>query len=97
MFTSKQRSNLKGIAMGIEPIAQIGKGGISDNFLESVDKALSAREIIKISVLQNASEEAKDLAEEIAKATGAEVVCVIGKKIVLYRKSDKPGVEHIKF
>ena len=97
MFTSKQRSNLKGIAMGIEPIAQIGKGGISDNFLESVDKALSAREIIKISVLQNASEEAKDLAEEIAVATGAEVVCVIGKKIVLYRKSQKPGVEHIKF
>ena len=83
--------------MGIEPIAQIGKGGISDNFLESVDKALSAREIIKISVLQNASEEAKDLAEEIAVATGAEVVCVIGKKIVLYRKSQKPGVEHIKF
>ena len=97
MFTSKQRSNLKGIAMGIDPIAQIGKGGIGENFIESVDKALSARELIKISVLQNAEKDAKDLAEEIAKATGSEVVLIIGKKIVLYRKSDKKGVEHIVF
>ena len=97
MFTSKQRSNLKGIAMGIEPIAQIGKGGLSENFIESVDKALSAREIVKISVLQNAAEDPKDLAEGVAEATGSEVVCVIGKKIVLYRKSEKKGVEHIVF
>ena len=97
MFTSKQRSNLKGIAMGIEPVAQIGKGGISDNFSESVDKALSARELIKISVLQNAAEDPNELASSIAAAVGAEVVCVIGKKIVLYRRSDKAGVKHIEF
>ena len=83
--------------MGIEPVAQIGKGGITENFIESVDKALSAREIIKITVLQNASEDARDFAEEIAAATNSEVVCVIGKKIVLYRFSDKPGIQHIKF
>ena len=97
MFTSKQRSNLKGLAMNVEPIAQVGKGGVSQNFLESVDKALSARELIKISVLQNASDGALDLANEIAAGVSAEVVCVIGKKIVLYRRSDKPGIKHIEF
>ena len=97
MFTSKQRSNLKGLAMNIEPITQVGKGGISPNFLESVDKALSARELIKITVLQNASDGAIDIANEIAEALKAEVVCVIGKKIVLYRRSEKPGIKHIEF
>ena len=97
MFTSKQRSNLKGLAMNIEPIAQVGKSGVGKNFLESVDKALSARELIKITVLQNASDSSECLAEEIAKGVKAEVVCVIGKKIVLYRRSDKPGIKHVDF
>ena len=97
MFTSKQRSNLKGLAMNIEPIAQIGKNGLSDNFLESVDKALSARELIKIAVLQNAADSADDLAREIAQAVNAEVVCVIGKKIVLFRRSEKPGIKHVEY
>ena len=83
--------------MNIEPIAQIGKGGISENFLESADKALSARELIKISVLQNAAETAEDFAAKIAAALNAEVVCVIGKKIVLYRRSEKAGVKHVDF
>ena len=83
--------------MGIEPVAQIGKSGIGDNFIDSVDKALSARELIKISVLQNAGEDARVSADEIASATASEVVCVIGKKIVLYRKSEKQGVEHVIF
>ena len=95
MFTSKQRSNLKSLAMNIEPIAQVGKSGVGEAFLDGVDKALSARELIKIAVLQNASDDPDEIAARIAEALGAEVVCVIGKKIVLYRRSDKKGVEHI--
>lgn len=97
MFTSKQRSNLKSIASSIDPIAQIGKGGVTDNFTDSVSKALAKRELVKISVLNNCEDDAQSLAAVIAEKTQSEVVCVIGKKIVLYKKSDKPGVEHIEF
>ena len=97
MFTSKQRSNLKSIASSLDTIAQIGKGGITDNFTESVSKALAKRELVKISVLNNCEDDAKSLSEVIAEKTQSEVVCVIGKKIVLYKRSDKPGVEHIEF
>ena len=97
MFTSKQRSKLKGLAMNIDPVATIGKGGASENFLDSVDKALNARELVKISVLQNAAEPASEFAEKIATFLNAQIVCVIGKKIVLYRYSEKPGVKHVEF
>ena len=89
MFTSKQRSNLKGLAMNIEPIAQVGKGGVSPNFLESVDKALSARELIKISVLETAPDVAKDLGNEIAEATNSTLVQVVGNKITLFKQRKK--------
>jgi len=97
MFTSKQRSNLKSLASGIEPIGQIGKSGVTDGVIESVEKALDARELIKLSVLQNADSSPDEYAEELARKTGAEVVCVIGKKIVLYRRSEKQFVKHIEF
>ena len=97
MFTSKQRSNLKAIASGLEPIGQIGKSGVTDNMVESLSKALDARELIKISVLQNADMTPDDYAEQLAEKLGAEVVCVIGKKIVLYRRSDKEHIKHIEF
>ena len=97
MFTSKQRSNLKSLASAIEPIAQIGKGGVTDNMTESLTQALEKRELIKISVLNNAEDTADMLAEEVAEKTGAEVVCVIGKKIVLYKKSTRKDFKHIEF
>ncbi len=96
-FTSKQRSNLRSMAQNITPITQIGKGGVSDALIETVTKALDKRELIKISVLDNAGDEAVAFSEELSQKTGADVVCVIGKKIVLYRRSEKPGVNHIEF
>lgn len=70
MFTSKQRSNLKSLASAIEPIAQIGKGGVTDNMAESLMQALEKRELIKISVLNNAEDTADMLAEEVAEKNG---------------------------
>ncbi len=96
-FTSKQRSNLRSLAQSISPVTQIGKGGISDGLIDTVDKALTARELIKLSVLENAEDTAASFAEQIAEATSSTVVCVIGRKIVLYRYSNKKGVEHIEY
>ena len=86
MFTSKQRSILRSKAQTIEPIGQIGKGGISENLKESFSNALEARELIKISVLNNVDDDINLLAQELATSISAEVVCVIGHKIVLYRR-----------
>ncbi len=87
MLTGNQRSYLKSLANGLEPILQIGKNGITENFVKQVDEALEAREIIKIKVLNNSFLEPKKVANELCKLTGAEFVQSIGSKIVIYRES----------
>lgn len=97
MFTSKERSVLRSLAQTIEPIGQVGKSGIGDNMVKSLSDALDARELIKITVLNNSESDAKTVACELAEKLGAEVVCVVGHKIVLYRYSNKKDVVHVKY
>ena len=94
-MTSKQRAYLISLAMKITPIHQIGKSGITDEFAASVRESLEARELIKISVLQNCMDDIHALAEEIAERSNAQVVQVIGRKIVLYKqaKPEKRKIE----
>lgn len=87
-MTSKQRSYLKSLAVNLDTIFQIGKGGISEELCFQLLNALNARELIKIKVLETAPGSTRELAEEIANQIDAEVVQVIGTKIVLYRISD---------
>jgi len=87
MLTSKQRSYLRGLANNIPAIFQVGKGGIDDNTIKQFDEALEARELVKASVLKNSLYTAREAAEEIAQALGADVVAVIGRKFVLYKES----------
>lgn len=86
-MTSKQRSYLKGIAMTTEPIFQIGKSGLTPEITAAVREALEARELIKITVLKNCLEDGNSMAQVLADRTHAEVVQVIGKKIVLYKQA----------
>ena len=95
-MNTKERSKLRSIAQTIEPIGQIGKGGVSENMLRGLSDALDARELIKLTVLKNSDDEARFLADDIAAELNAEVVCTIGHKIVLYRRSDK-NIKHIEF
>lgn len=87
MLTGKQRSYLKAMANNLDPIFQIGKNGVTENFIKQVDEALEAREIIKIKVLNNSFLDAKEIASELAEKTNAEFVQSIGNKFVLYRES----------
>ncbi len=86
-MTSKQRAYLKGLAMNLDPIYQIGKASVTPEFIEGIREALEKRELIKISVLKNCADDPKELAVLIAERSGAQVVQVIGKKIVLYKES----------
>lgn len=92
MLNSKQRAYLRGLANKIEPIVHIGKTGLNENILKQIDEALEARELIKITVLNNSPEDAKIISEDIAKSSNAELVQVVGKKLTIYRKAKKPVI-----
>ena len=96
-MTSKQRSHLKSIAANLDPIFQLGKGGISENMVKSISDALEARELIKITILESATDVPRALADEIAARLHAEVVIVMGRKAVLYRRSSRDGIRHIEY
>ena len=86
-MTSKQRSYLKSLAVGLDTIFQIGKGGVTEEICARLSDALEARELIKIKVLDTCPVSAKEAAEQISSSTGAETVQTIGTKIVLFRVS----------
>ena len=89
MITSKQRAYLRSLAVNEPTIMQIGKGGVSENLIKTVSDALEARELVKLSVLENCEYTARDVADALSEATSAEVVAVLGRKLVLYRASEK--------
>ena len=90
MLTSKQRAKLKSVGAELGALYQMGKSEIDENYIIQLSSALDAREIIKISVLENSGCTAKEAAELLAEKTDSEVVQVIGFKVILYRKSRKP-------
>ncbi len=87
MITSKQRAYLRSLSNKIDPIFQVGKGGIEENFYLQVNQALETRELIKLTVLDTSMFSAKEAAQDIADKTNSEIVHVIGSKFVLYKQS----------
>lgn len=92
MLTGKQRSHLKSIANNIESIFQLGKNGLTENFVKQIDDALETREIVKVNVLKNCSLDPTEVANELVEGLSAEFVQSIGRKFVIYRES----IEHKK-
>ena len=95
MITTKQRAFLRGLGNALEPVMQIGKEGVTENVVESVNLLLEARELVKIKVLKNAETDARTIAEEIASRLSAEVVQVIGNNFILYKVSTRKNFKHI--
>ena len=88
-LTSKQRAQLRGLAMTEDTIIQIGKGGITENTVTQVKDALRARELIKGRVLESSLLTAREAADALAEACAAETVQTIGSKFVLYKRNAK--------
>ena len=96
-ITSKQRAQLRGMAMSIDTIIQIGKGGITESVVDSVSAALKARELVKGRVLDNSLLTAREACDQLAATCRAEPVQVIGSKFVLYKRNEqKPKIELVK-
>lgn len=86
-MTSKERAALKTQAMKLDCIFQIGKSSLTPQLIDAIKDALKARELIKINVLKNCLDDPRELGQMVAERTGSQVVQVIGKKIVLYKKN----------
>lgn len=94
MLTGKQRASLRGMANTLQPIFQIGKGGLNENLLDQLDDALRARELIKISILETAGLDTRETCDELARLLRAEPVQCLGRKLVLYRRNhENPKIE----
>ncbi len=86
-MTSKQRSYLIGLAAKLDPVVQIGKEGITPEIVVSADEVLETRELIKVNVQKNCFDDLNELAATLAERTRAQVIKVIGRKLILYRES----------
>lgn len=89
MINSKQRAWLRAEANGLDCLFQIGKGEIDTNIAKALNEIMSTHELIKINVLKTAEEKPAEIAAQLASMSGADIVQVIGRRIVLYRFSDK--------
>ena len=93
MLNGKQKSYLRSLAQTKRAIFQIGKDGLSDTLIDTVGKALKARELVKISVLKSCpNDDLKELAFDLAMHTKSEVVQIIGRTIILYKKAKEPVI-----
>ena len=88
-MTGMERAAFRKQANTLEPIFQIGKGDIGDAMIDAIDAALQKRELIKLAVLETSGLTARDAAEALSVATGAEVIQCIGRRFVLYRKREE--------
>ena len=84
-MTGKERAEFRKQANSLQTIQQVGHNGIGEELIKNIDAALTARELIKLRVLETCPHTAREAADLLAQATGAEVIQVIGYRFVLYR------------
>ncbi|MBR5244944.1 MAG: YhbY family RNA-binding protein [Clostridia bacterium] len=89
MLTSKQRAYLRSLANPLDTIQQIGKDGITEAVVQQVQEALTARELIKLKVLETSFMSAREASEALCEALEAEPVQCIGSKLVIYKANPK--------
>lgn len=88
-LTSKQRAALRGAANGLDPVFQIGKGGVEPQLVKAVADCLAKRELVKLRLLETSPVLAKAAAAQLAQECDAQVIQVIGRVVVLFRKKKK--------
>lgn len=97
MITTRQRSSLRAKAHNLTPVVIVGKEGVTEQVLKSVNDVLETRELIKIRLLNNCSVTTREVSAIMCEKLNAEGVQCIGSIVVIYRKSSKKGIEHIEF
>lgn len=92
-MTSKQRAYLKGLAMNIDPVFQIGKNSVTPENVSAISEIFNTHELIKIGILKNCADDPREIANMVSERTHSQVVQIIGKKLVLYKPfKDNPKI-----
>jgi RNA-binding protein len=90
----KHRRYLRGLGVSLKPAVVVGKEGLSDSLLTAVSAAIDAQELIKVRLLDNVEGSRRDVARELAERAGAELIQVLGRTVLLYRRSEEhPRIE----
>lgn len=97
MITTKQRSKLKSLANKMKPLVTVGKEELTDNIVKEIEVALYHRELVKVALLKSCETPARDVCREVCERIGCEPVLSIGNRFVVYKRSDKEGIDHIEF
>ncbi|MBQ0017032.1 MAG: ribosome assembly RNA-binding protein YhbY [Clostridiales bacterium] len=97
MITSKERSSLRALAHSLVPVVIVGKEGLTDALINSVDDVLEARELIKIRLLNNCPLQTREVSAMLCEKLSCEGVQCIGSIVVLYRYSKKKDIKHIAY
>ena len=92
-MTGKQKRYLRALASTMPAVLMIGKGGLENPVIDSARAAITKRELIKVKVLNNCLEDPKEILPDLADMLGAELVQIIGRNGVLYKKAKDPKIE----
>ena len=95
MLNKSERIKLRSLASTLKPVVWVGKDGFTENVLKQIDEQLFNHELIKITFLESVTPPTNFELTELAVKLGAEVVTMIGRKIILYKHSEKKGISHI--
>lgn len=91
-----QIRKLKGLGQRLEPMLKMGKAGLSEGFVKTVDEALTLHELIKVK-FDDLKEQKKELSVQLAAGTRSHLVVRVGHVVVLYRQNSDPAKQKIKF
>lgn len=87
-LNSKQQRELKARAHHLKPVVRVGQKGITENLVLETKNALETHELIKLHIACDERDERQAMCREIAGLSGAEVIHLIGKSCVLYKKRE---------
>jgi RNA-binding protein len=93
MLTGKQKRYLRGLGHGLKPVLQIGKNAVNPAITAEADAALATHELIKVRILESCEMDRHEVAEALAIASGGDVAQVLGRTLLIYRRSDEPKIE----
>ena len=90
----KQRRYLRGLGVSLKPAVVVGKEGLSEALLRAVNAAVDADELIKVRLLDNVDGDRKQIARELAERAEVELIQILGRTVLLYRRNEEePGIE----
>ncbi len=92
MLKKKQKQYLKGLANPLKPVVIIGKDGLTENIISSIDEYLTSHELLKINILKNCEQEIEEIVLDVLANTNSELISQLGRKMVIYRRNNRQPV-----